>query len=192
MRTFLQWFALILPILFVLLPHKVIDRCMWVRSHIFSCALTSFSLPRFSNFRHIRDLLIHFQVPEDYPWEWHQRQSVVYLRVSMTTTLQSVMLYIGATSDTVQRRESARRRIFIQLVRKKLSHYEPAWKVFHRQRGFYKGVLIALRHEPDGLTLLATEAALIREVRPQLNGCYEKTQDQAGSFPNATSQDRTA
>ena len=61
----------------------------------------------------------------------------------------------------MQRRESARRRIFVQLVRKKLSHYEPAWKVFHRQRGFYKGVLIALRHEPDGLTLLATEAALI-------------------------------
>ena len=30
MRTFLQWFALILPILFVLLPHKVhkvIDAC---------------------------------------------------------------------------------------------------------------------------------------------------------------------
>ena len=52
-------------------------------------------------------------------------------------------LYIGATySDTVQRRESARRRKFIQLVRKKLSHYEPALKVFHRQRDFYKGVLI--------------------------------------------------
>ena len=132
---------------------------MWVRSHIFSCALTSFSLPSFSNFRHIRDLLIHFQAPEDYPWEWHQRQSMVYL-----------MLYIGATySDTVQRRESARRRKFIQLVRKKLSHYEPALKVFHRQRDFYKGVLIALHLEPDGLTLIATEPALIREVRPQLN-----------------------
>ena len=116
-RTFFQWFALILPILFVLLPHKVM--------HIFSCALTSFSLPRFFNFRHIRDLLIQFQVPEDYPWEWHQRQSVVYLRVSMTTTLKSVRVYIGATSDTVQRRESARRRKFIQLARKKLSHYEP-------------------------------------------------------------------
>ena len=148
---------------------------MWVRSHIFSCALTSFSLPRFSNFRHIRDLLIQFQVPEDYPWEWHQRQSVVYLRVSMTTTLQSVRLYIGATSDTVQRRESARRRKFIQLARQKLSHYEPALKVFLRQRDFYKGVLIALHHEPDGLTLLATEAAMIREVRPQLN--YPWVQD---------------
>ena len=159
MRTFLQWFALILPILLVLLPHKVIDRCMWVRSHIFSCALTSFSLPRFSNFCHIRDLLIQFQVPVDYPWEWHQRQSMVYLRVSVTTTLQSVMLYAGATSDTVQRREFARRRKFIQLVRKKLSHYEPALKVFHRKRNFYKGILTALHHEPDGLALLATEAA---------------------------------
>ena len=148
---------------------------MWVRSHIFSCALTSFSLPRFSNFRYIRDLLIHFQVPEDYPWEWHQRQSMVYLRVSVTATLQSVMLYIGATSDTVQRRESARRRKFIQLVRKKLSHYEPALKVFYRKRDFYNGILIALHHEPDGLTLLATEAALIREMRPQLN--YPWVQD---------------
>ena len=100
---------------------------------------------------------------------------MVYLRVSITMTLQSVMLYIGATSDTVQRRESARRRKFIQLVRKKLSHYEPALKVFHRQRDFYKGVLIALHHEPDGLTLLATEAALIREVRRQLN--YPWVQD---------------
>ena len=143
----------------------------------FSCALTSFSLPRFSNFRCIRDLLTQFQVPEDYPWEWHQRQSMVmvYLRVSVTSTLQSAMLYIGATSDSVQRREFTRRRKFIQLVRKKLSHYEPALKVFHRKRNFCKGILIALHHEPDGLALLATEAALIHAVRPQLN--YPGVQD---------------
>ena len=94
---------------------------------------------------------------------------MVYLRVSMTTTLQSVRLNIGTTSDIMQRRESARRRKFIQLVRKKLSHYEPALKVFHHQCDFYNDDLIALHHEPDGLILLATEATLIREARPQLN-----------------------
>ena len=148
---------------------------MWVRSHIFWCALTSFSLPRFSNLCYIRDLLIQFQVPEDYPWEWHPRQSMVYLRVSVTSTLHSAMLYIGATSDTVQRREFARRRKFIQLVRKKLSHYEPALKVLHRKRNFYKGILIALHHEADGLALFSTEAALIHAVRPHLN--YPWVQD---------------
>ena len=49
-------------------------------------------------------------------------------------TLQSAILNIGATSDTVQRGESARRRKFIQLDRKKLSHYEPALKVFRPKR----------------------------------------------------------
>ena len=63
-------------------------------------------------YRHVRDLLIQFEVPEDYPWEWHQRQSMVYLRVSVTSTLQSAMLYIGATSDNVQGREATRRRKF--------------------------------------------------------------------------------
>ena len=33
----------------------------------FSCALTSLSLPRFSTvYRHVRDLLIQFEVPVDY------------------------------------------------------------------------------------------------------------------------------
>ena len=51
------------------------------------------SLPRFSTmYRRIRDLLIQFDVPVAYPWEWHQRQSMVYLRVSVTSTLQSAML----------------------------------------------------------------------------------------------------
>ena len=59
--------------------------------------------------------------------------------------------------------------------RKKLSHFEPALKVFHRKRNFYHGILIALHYEPDGLSLLATEAALIHAVRAQLN--YPWVQD---------------
>ena len=148
---------------------------MWVRSHIFSCALTS-SLPRFSAmYRHIRDLLIQFEAPVDYPWNWHQRQSMVYLRAPVTSTLQPAMLYVGATSDNVQGREATRRRKFIPYARKKLSHFEPARKVFHRKRNFYHGILTALHHELDGLSLLATEAALVHAVRPQLN--YPWVQD---------------
>ena len=61
--------SFILPILFVFLPHRMVDRFMWVRSHISSYALTSLSLPRFSTtYCHIRDLLIQFEVPVDYPW----------------------------------------------------------------------------------------------------------------------------
>ena len=56
----------------------------------------------FTMYRRIRDLLIQFDVPVAYPWEWYQRQSMVYLRVSVTSTLQSAMLYVGATSDNVQ------------------------------------------------------------------------------------------
>ena len=52
-------------------------------------------------YRHVRDLLIQFKVPVDYPWDWHQRQSMVYLGVSVTSTLQSAMLCVGATSDNV-------------------------------------------------------------------------------------------
>ena len=122
-----------------------------------------------------RDLLIQFEVPVDYPWGWHQRQSMVYLRVSVTSTLQSAMLYVGATSDNVQGREATRRRKFIPYARKKLSHIEPALKVVHKKRNFYQGILIALHYEPDGLSLLATEAALIHAVRPQLN--YPWVQD---------------
>ena len=149
---------------------------MWVRSLIFSRALTSLALPRFSTvYRHVRDLLIQFEVPVDYPWDWHQRQSMVYLGVSVTSTLQSAMLCVGATSDNVEGREATQRRKFIQYARKKLSHFEPARKVFHRKRNFYRGILIALHYEPDGLSLLATEAALIHAVRPQLN--YPLVQD---------------
>ena len=125
--------------------------------------------------RHIRDLRIQFEVPVAYPWEWHQRQSMVYLRVSVTPTSQSAMLYVGATSDNVQGREATRPRKFIQYARKKLSHFEPALKVFHRKRNLYHGILIALHQEQDGLSLLATEAALIHAVRPQLN--YPWVQD---------------
>ena len=85
------------------------------------------------------------------------------------------MLYVGATSDNVQGREATRRRKFIQYAHKKLSHFEPALKVFHRKRNFYHGILIALHYEPDGLSLLATEAALIHAVRPQLS--YPWVQD---------------
>ena len=148
--------------------------------------------PRFSTvYRHVRDLLIQFEVPVDYPWDWHQRQSMVYLRVSMTSTLQSAMLCVGATSDNVQGREATSRRKFIQFARKKLSHFEPALKVFHRKRNFYHGILIALHHEPDGLSLLATEAALTAVELPVGSGCHEGTQDQADQIPTATSQDRT-
>ena len=80
-----------------------------------------------------------------------------------------------ATSDNVEGREATQRRKFIQYARKKLSHFEPARKVFHRKRNFYRGILIALHYEPDGLSLLATEAALIHAVRPQLN--YPLVQD---------------
>ena len=162
--------------LFALIPHRMVDSFMWVRSHIFSCASRSLSLPRFSTmYRHIRDLLIQFDVPAAYPWEWHQRQSMVYLRVSVTSTLQSAMLYVGAASDNVQGLEATRRRKFIQYARKKLSHLKPALKVFHRKRNFYHGILTALHQEQDGLSLLATEAALIHAVRPQLN--YPWVQD---------------
>ena len=85
------------------------------------------------------------------------------------------MLYAGATSDNAQGREATRRRKFIQCASKKLSHFEPALKVFRRKRNFYHGILIALRHEPDGISLLATEAAFFHAVRPQLN--YPWVQD---------------
>ena len=85
------------------------------------------------------------------------------------------MLYVGGASGNVQGCEATRRRKFIQHVRRKLSHIEPALKVFHRKHNFYNGILIALHHEPDGLSLFATEAALIHAVRPQLN--YPWVQD---------------
>ena len=139
--------------------------------HFFSCALTSFSPPRCSNFRYIRDLLIQFQVPEDHGNGINDKAWCIF-RVSVTSTLQSAMLYIGATSDTVQRREFRTPQEIHTACSKKLSHYEPALKVFHRKRNFYKGILVALHHEADGLALLAallaTEAALIHAVRPLL------------------------
>ena len=49
---------------------------------------------------------------------------MVYLRVSVNSTLHSAMLYFGGTSDNVQGREATRRRKFIQYARKKLSHFE--------------------------------------------------------------------
>ena len=85
------------------------------------------------------------------------------------------MLKQPLTMCRVQGREATRRRKFIQYARKKLSHFEPALKVFHRKRNFYHGILIGLHQEQDGLSLLATEAALIHAVRPQLN--YPWVQD---------------
>ena len=75
----------------------------------------------------------------------------------------------------VQGREATRSRKFIQFLRKKLLYFEPTLNVFHRKRNYYKGILLALRHESDGLALLATEAALIQTVRPELN--YPWVQD---------------
>ena len=46
------------------LLHRIVDRFMWVRFPHFSYALTSLSLPRLSTtYRHIRDMLIQFEVP---------------------------------------------------------------------------------------------------------------------------------
>ncbi|CAE7240415.1 AMY1.1, partial [Symbiodinium sp. CCMP2592] len=169
--TFLRWFSLILPILYILMPHKVVDRFMWVRSHIFSCALFSNALPCFSTgiFVRIRDLLVQFRVPKHYPWSWHQTSHMVYLRVSVNRPATTATLYVGATRTTVPGREASRRRKFIQLVRKRLSYFEPALKVFHRRRDFYQGIVLALYQDSDTLSLLATEAALIRTLRPALN-----------------------
>ena len=137
---------------------------------MFACALRSASLPVFSTlFRRISDLMCQFQVPSDYPWTWHQQHCMVYLRVSLAVSLRKATLYVGSTQDNVQGREATRRRKFIQLSRKKLSYYEPALRVYHKQRDFYRGIMLALYHEPDRLALLAMEAALIQDVRPELN-----------------------
>ena len=161
----------------MLIPHKLIDRFMWVRSHIFSRALFSDALPRFSTgiFPRIRDCLTQFRVPRQYPWTWHQTANMVYLRLSVNRPATTALLYVGATRETVQGREATRRRKFIQLARKKLSHFEPALRVFHRKRDFYHGITLALHHDSDFLSLLATEAALIRTIRPALN--YPWVQD---------------
>ena len=68
---------------------------------------------------------------------------------------------MGSTQDNVQGREATRHRKFIQFSRKKLLYYEPALRVYRRLRDFYRGIVFALHHEPDGLALLALEAALI-------------------------------
>ena len=75
----------------------------------------------------------------------------------------------------VQGREATRSRKFIQFLRKKLLYIEPTLNVFHRKRNYYRGILLALHHESDGLALLATEAALTQTVRPELN--YPWVQD---------------
>ena len=72
---------------------------------------------------------------------------MVYLRVSVTSSLHAAMLYAGATSDNVQGR----------FVRKKLSYFERALKVFHRKCIYYTSILIGLHHDSDGLSLLATD-----------------------------------
>ena len=135
----------------MLIPHKLIDRFMWVRSHIFSRALFSDALPRFSTgiFPRIRDCLTQFRVPRQYPWTWHQTANMVYLRLSVNRPATTALLYVGATRETVQGREATRRRKFIQLARKKLSHFEPALRVFHRKRDFYHGITLALHHDSD-------------------------------------------
>ena len=95
----------------------------------------------------------------------HQQQHMVYLRVSLVVSLRKATLY----QDNVQGREATRHWKFIQFSRKKLSYCEPALRVYHRHRDFDRGIVLALHHEPDRLALLAMEAALIQDVRPELN-----------------------
>ena len=80
------------------------------------------------------------------------------------------------------------RRKFIQYARKKLSHFEPARKVFHRKRNFYRGILIALHYEPDGLSLSSygscSDSCSATTVElPVGPRCHEGTQDQADQIP---------
>ena len=51
----------------------------------------------------------------------------------------------------------------------KLAFYEPAIKVWHRKRNFYHGVTLVLCQVAELPDRLATETALIRSLRPDLN-----------------------
>ena len=120
-------------------------------------------------FHRLSELLTQFQMDTDYTWEWHDMKGVVYVRVGLTPSLKSAEIYIGSTSSTVSAREASRRRKYIQRCRNKLAFYELAIKVWHRKRSFYQGVTLVLSQVAELPDRLATETALIRSFRPDLN-----------------------
>ena len=72
-------FALLLPALFRLLPHTILDRLLWVRARLFVQAILSpkgFYGTKF--FCKLRQLFHACKVPFDYSWLWHTQESVVY------------------------------------------------------------------------------------------------------------------
>ena len=83
--------------------------------------------------------------------------------------LKTAEIYIGSTSATASVREASRRRKYIQRCRNKLAFYEPAFKVWRRKRNFYQGVTLVLCQVTELPDRLATETALIRSFRPDLN-----------------------
>ena len=165
-------FALVLPLMYRMLPLFAVDRFLWVRT----CTLRHVTLipgrlsfQRTTIFHRLSDLLTQFQVDRDYTWEWHDMKGVVYMRLGLHPSWRSAEIYIGSTSATVSVREASRRRKYIQRCHNKLAFYEPAIKVWHRKRNFYHGVTLVLCQVAELPDRLATETALIRSLRPDLN-----------------------
>ena len=170
LRIFFRWFSLILPALFQLLPHRVLDRLLWVRARLFVQAVRSpFGFFSTKFFRKFRDLLQVNRVPSDYSWEWHTQESVVYVRTKHVGPGSATQFYIGSTADTVHRRELSRRRKYLQLCRDRIAYFEPALKVWAFQGDFYCGIGIVLRQVSDTVDRLAWEAKYIRDFQPPLN-----------------------
>ena len=118
LRIFFRWFSLILPALFQLLPHRVLDRLLWVRARLFVQAVRSpFGFFSTKFFRKFRDLVQVNRVPSDYSWEWHTQESVVYVRTKHVGPGSATQFCIGSTADTIHRRELSRRRKYLQLCR---------------------------------------------------------------------------
>ena len=128
-----------------------------------------FSFQRTTFFHRLSDLLTQFQVDTDYTWEWHDMKGVVYMRLGLHPSLKSAEIYVGSTSATVSATQASRRRKYIQRCRNKLAFYEPAIKVWHRKGNYYHGVTLVLCHVAELPDRLATETALIRSLRPDLN-----------------------
>ena len=78
LQAFFRLSSLILPALYQLLLHRVLDRILWVRARAFLyrqyCPLTAFSK--------LKHLFQACQVPFDCSWERHLQESVVYARTS--------------------------------------------------------------------------------------------------------------
>ena len=154
---------MVLPALFQLLPHSILDRFLWVRARLFAQATLSpkgfFATKFFSKLRH----LFHAcQVPFDYSWEWHVQESIIYARTTHIGFRSAAQLYIGSTGQTVHRRELARRRKLIQLSRDRIAYYEPAFKIWRHQGNFYQGICIVLQQASSVEHRLAFESPLIR------------------------------